>query len=129
MSEQEAKKLKSKAILQDAASIGIAALGIKGAVSEWKEMREMRHEYKEFEGKKQERRKKRIERQERQKRPQNDSDDSNAVAVRPTHHSSEPDLRYGSLYSQQAQYYVDGNPYAGGGLPAPPVGYGYQPRR
>jgi len=40
MSPEEAKKLKSKATMQDMASIGIAALGIKGAVSEWKEMQE-----------------------------------------------------------------------------------------
>jgi hypothetical protein len=33
MTEEEAKKLKSKALLQDAASVGIALLGIKGAVS------------------------------------------------------------------------------------------------
>ncbi len=33
MSPEEAKKLRSKAVMQDAASIGIAALGIKGAVS------------------------------------------------------------------------------------------------
>jgi hypothetical protein len=33
MSPEEAHKLKMKARLQDAASVGIAALGIKGAVS------------------------------------------------------------------------------------------------
>ena len=40
ITEQQARKEKQKARLQDAASIGIAALGIKGAVSEWKEMKE-----------------------------------------------------------------------------------------
>lgn len=40
MSPEEAKKLKTKATMQDVASIGIAALGIKGAISEWKEMQE-----------------------------------------------------------------------------------------
>ena len=83
MSKEEARRLKTKAQLQDAASIGIAALGIKGAISvrlnpacallgqfqmltfpkEWKEMREMRHEYKELEEKKEERHQKRMERQ------------------------------------------------------------------
>lgn len=41
ISKAEAKKLKTKALIQDAASVGIAALGIKGAVGEWKEMQEM----------------------------------------------------------------------------------------
>lgn len=149
MSPEEAKKLKSKAALQEAASIGIAALGIKGAVSvslplssfqffqvqiltsfkEWNEMREMRHKYKELEEKKEERHKKRLERQKRIKGDpeHNEGDESGAVATRPTHYSSAPDLTYGGRY--QAPYYADGNPYASGGLPAPPVGYAYQPRR
>jgi hypothetical protein len=152
MSPEEAKKLKSKAILQDAASIGIAALGIKGAVSvslplsslqffqiqiltafkEWKEMREMRHECLEFEEKKEERHKKRMERQKRIKGgPEDDEggegDESDAVATRPQHYGSAPDLTYGGRY--QEPHYTDGNPYASGGLPAPPVGYAYQPRR
>jgi hypothetical protein len=146
MTEEEAKKLKSKAIMQDAASIGIAALGIKGAVSvslpfnslqsfqaqiltsskEWREMREMRHQYKEFEEKKEERHKKRVERQRRLKGGAED-DQSDAVATRPHHSSSAPDLTYGGQY--QTPYYADGNPYASGGLPAPPVGYAYVPRR
>jgi hypothetical protein len=62
MSPEEAKKLKSKAVLQDAASIGIAALGIKGAISEIKEANEMRRECKEFREKKAERHQKRLER-------------------------------------------------------------------
>jgi hypothetical protein len=124
MSKEEAKKLKSMAMLQDAVSIGIAALGIKGAVSvsitlkrhsaciqlltsfkEWKETREMRHQCKEFEEKKEERHKKR---QERQKRLQTGSvGDSGAIAMRPTHHASAPDLTYGGRYSQQGPYYAD----------------------
>lgn len=149
MSKEEAKKLKSKAVLQDAASIGIAALGIKGAISvslplkghpiswiqlltsfkEWNEMREMRHEYKEFEEKKGERHQKRLERLERQKRLQDGSaGDGDAVDVRPSHYSSAPDLSYGGRYSEPSPYYVDGNPYASGGLPAPPVGYADAPR-
>ena len=44
MSPEEAKKLKNKARLQDAAAIGIAALGIKGAYSEWQEVQENRQE-------------------------------------------------------------------------------------
>ena len=49
MSPEEARKKKNKARLQDAASIGIAALGIKGAYSEWKEVQEKREEMAEME--------------------------------------------------------------------------------
>ena len=41
---EESKKMRNKARLQDAAAIGIAALGIKGAYSEWKEVQEQRME-------------------------------------------------------------------------------------
>ena len=44
ISPEEAKKKKNKARLHDAAAIGIAALGIKGAYSEWQEVQEHRHE-------------------------------------------------------------------------------------
>lgn len=43
MSPQEARKKQTKAWVQDAAAVGIAALGIKGAFSEWKEMNEHRY--------------------------------------------------------------------------------------
>lgn len=64
MSPEEARKKRSKAWLQDAAAVGIAALGIKGAYSEWKEMNEQRHTVKEIE----ERRNARIKRRERRMR-------------------------------------------------------------
>ncbi|KAL8803070.1 MAG: hypothetical protein Q9182_003383 [Xanthomendoza sp. 2 TL-2023] len=44
MSPEEAAKLRRKAHLQDAAAVGIAALGIKGAYSEWQEVQEHRQE-------------------------------------------------------------------------------------
>ena len=66
MSPQEARKKKNKARLQDAASIGIAALGIKGAYSEWKEMREQRHEAHEFDEKRKERHERRLAKLEHQ---------------------------------------------------------------
>lgn len=43
MSPEEARKKQTKAWVQDAAAVGIAALGIKGAFSEWKEMNEQRY--------------------------------------------------------------------------------------
>jgi hypothetical protein len=45
MSLEEARKKQTKAFIQDAAAVGIAALGIKGAFSEWKEMNEQRCVY------------------------------------------------------------------------------------
>ena len=44
MSPEEASRLRRKAHLQDAAAIGIAALGIKGAYSEWQDVQEHRKE-------------------------------------------------------------------------------------
>jgi hypothetical protein len=89
----------------------------------------MRHEYKEFEEKKEERHKKRLERQKRIQGGEEgyENGESDAVATRPQHYASTPDLTYGGRY--QTPYYADGNPYASGGLPEPPVGYAYQPRR
>lgn len=43
MTPEEARKKQTKAWIQDAAAVGIAALGIKGAFSEWKEMNEQRY--------------------------------------------------------------------------------------
>lgn len=44
--QEQAKKNKNKDRMQDVASIGLAALGIKGAYSEWKEMKEEQDEFK-----------------------------------------------------------------------------------
>ncbi|KAL1838309.1 hypothetical protein VTJ49DRAFT_2821 [Mycothermus thermophilus] len=58
ISEEQASKLKRKAILRDAASVAIAALGVKGAISEVKEAKGLRHEMKQW----------KLEQQERQRR-------------------------------------------------------------
>ncbi|WAO83368.1 Hypothetical protein NCS54_00055300 [Fusarium falciforme] len=65
LSENEAKKLKTKAIMQDAASVGIAALGIKGAISEMKEAKHLTLECKEFKQEKARRHEKRMQRRMR----------------------------------------------------------------
>lgn len=62
MSPEEARKKRSKAWLQDAAAVGIAALGIKGAYSEWKEMNEQRHSVLELEERRRARQKRREKR-------------------------------------------------------------------
>jgi hypothetical protein len=66
LSETEAKKLKTKAIMQDAASVGIAAMGIKGAISEMKEAKELTQECKHFNEEKARRHEKRMQRRLRE---------------------------------------------------------------
>jgi hypothetical protein len=110
---EEARKLKAKATLQDAASVGIAALGIKGAISEIKEANEMRHECKELNEKKAERHQKRIERIQKKKGGSSSG-------------SRRDDDYYDQVPSgrriESGPRYTDGNPYSTA-LPAPPVGY------
>jgi hypothetical protein len=112
LSKEEAAKLKSKALLQDAASVGIAALGIKGALSEMKEVREMNHERKEWEEQKELRHEKRLARLKKQQE----------------RGSSRRGSSRGYDSYDDGPRYLDGNPYATAALPAPPVGY-YDDRR
>ena len=64
----EAKRKRNKARLQDIAAVGIAALGIKGAYSEWQEVRESRHELGEQQEEREKRHAKRLHRAEREAR-------------------------------------------------------------
>lgn len=48
LSPAEAKRLKTKAMMQDATSVGIATLGIKSAIDEMKEVKAVSHECSEF---------------------------------------------------------------------------------
>ena len=68
MSPEEARKKKNKARLQDAAAIGIAALGIKGAYSEWQEVQENRHELAEQQEERKKRHEKRLKKLEKEGR-------------------------------------------------------------
>ncbi|KAF4633580.1 hypothetical protein G7Y89_g4535 [Cudoniella acicularis] len=106
---EEARKLKAKATLQDAASVGIAALGIKGAISEIKEANEMRHEYREFSEKKAERHKKRLERLQKGRGGKGGD-------------GSRRRSNGADQIPNRGPRYIDGNPYSTA-LPAPPVGY------
>ncbi|KAJ8061058.1 hypothetical protein OCU04_010135 [Sclerotinia nivalis] len=121
MTPEEARKLRAKAALQDAASVGIAALGIKGAISEIKEANEIRHECKEFREKKGERHKKRLERQKKlaENGGRRQRDDSRSTY---SSYDSRYDDRYDDRRYNSGPRYYDGNPYSTG-LPAPPVGY------
>ncbi|KAI1845634.1 hypothetical protein JX265_005324 [Neoarthrinium moseri] len=110
----EAKKLKSKAILQDAASVGIAAMGIKGAISELKEAREQNHQVKEWREEKSRRHERRMERLQR-------ANDDHYGRSRADNWSSSAPPRERRYYDDGPRY-ADGNPYSAT-LPAPPVGY------
>ena len=124
MSPAEAKKLKNKARFQDAASIGIAAIGIKSAVSEWKEVNEKRHEFSEFEKKRQKRHERRL------RKLQNQLDDRQYDSE-PGHPSqtvvSEPIVPSYAYQGPTAPYYASDNHYGGytppprGRLPPPPM--------
>ncbi len=141
MSPQEARKKKNKARLQDAAAIGIAALGIKGAYSEWKEMKEQRDEVHEFDLKRAERHARREQRQLDEKKygvphvhghhdaysvSSPDLHSQGTPAYPPSPYSPPPasDYAAGAVYygEHSGPQYADGNPYASGGLPPPPMG-------
>jgi len=111
MSPEEARKRKSKNMLQDAAAVGIAALGIKSAFSEWKEMNESRKEKHELEEKRKRHNKQR-EKRLRQMQEQVGGMGGGMGAG-----------GYNGGYSQ-APAYPDANPYQAyaGNLPPPPVG-------
>lgn len=133
LSPEEARKLKSKALLQDAASVGIAALGLKGAVSELKEAREMSHEVTEWKHQKEERHKRRMNRLARQQKQlgyasDDEYDDFDDGATQYSRRSRAD--RYASSVPPRVSryddgpHYSDGNPYSA--LPAPA---GYSSRR
>ncbi|EXJ64965.1 hypothetical protein A1O7_01304 [Cladophialophora yegresii CBS 114405] len=65
LSPEEAHKQQRASRWQDAAAIGIAALGIKGAVSEWNEVSEEHNQHKELLSQKEEHHKRRLERERR----------------------------------------------------------------
>jgi hypothetical protein len=65
ITSEEARKQKLKSNVMDAASVGIAALGITEAVSEWKEAHELHNEHKHFKEEAKERAQKRTQRRGR----------------------------------------------------------------
>ncbi|QDS74286.1 hypothetical protein FKW77_003574 [Venturia effusa] len=106
MSHEEARKRKSKNMLQDAAAVGIAALGIKSAFSEWKEMNETRHSFHELEAKK--RKKRKARENARRERRENGGYGRQAYG-------------YPAAPRPSGPTYADANPYAAT-LPPPPMG-------
>jgi hypothetical protein len=140
MSPEEARKRKSKNMLQDAAAVGIAALGLKSAFGEWKEMNESRKEKHELEA----RRARHLKnRERRQKELQDRVADLQQHPTRPpgqrgddyNDRDDRDDRRYGQGSGYPAQSnapgYGDANPYGAYGgahqgyassLPPPPHG-------
>ncbi|KAK3995434.1 hypothetical protein QBC44DRAFT_26183 [Cladorrhinum sp. PSN332] len=126
LSEDQAKKMKHKALLQDAASVGIAALGIKGAISEIQEARELKHEMHEWRMQKEERKKRRLERQLLLRNGDIIGDDgvddggaSNIGRHRADNWYSTAPPRVDRYYhDDNGPRYLDGNPYAA--LPGTP---------
>ncbi|SMR42818.1 unnamed protein product [Zymoseptoria tritici ST99CH_1A5] len=109
MSPEEARKKQTKAWIQDAAAVGIAALGIKGAFSEWKQMNEQRRSVQEMERRKTQRRKKR---ERRDKQEERDRVERMMQAI-----EKNPQLAIGHQLSQGykpslPQADMSGNPYA-----------------
>ena len=122
MSAEEARKRKSKNMLQDAAAVGIAALGIKSAFSEWKEMNEQRHSVKELEQRRRKRRKAR-ERREKEARLNALGSGSGGGGGMANPYAYPVPVPVSGGYGPST--YADANPYgAGGALPPPPVGSG-----
>lgn len=115
MSPEEARKRKSKNMLQDAAAVGIAALGIKSAYSEWKEMNEQRHSVKELE---QRRRKRRKQRERREKEAR-----LNALQAGTMNGYANPYAYPVAANPAYPTSYADANPYAA--VPPPPMGARY----
>lgn len=109
ISAGQARRERNKARLQDAASISIAALGIKGAVSEWKEMKEKRHEALEL---KEKQRRHREKREARRRKMQ-------SMGMQQRYSGSAPTLSTQSIrLSSGGPTYHDGNPYDTGYAPS-----------
>lgn len=116
LSPAEAKKLKTKALVQDAASVGIAALGVKGAIDEMKEAKNLGNECKEFQEEKVRRHQKRLQKRYRSSQ--------SAGPRRSDTWSSGRRSQYDDDDDYYEPRYLDGNPYRSNTLPAPPVGGG-----
>jgi len=124
ISPEQARKLKSKNVLQDVAAVGIAALSIKSAFSEWKEMTEMRKEKHEIDV----RRRKRIKARERARdqrmiQPYAGGYGQGAPPAAPVGGGAAAGY-YGGGGSGGPSAYADANPYQPqySNIPPPPVG-------
>jgi hypothetical protein len=65
LSPEDARKARNKGRVQDAAAVGVAALGIRGAMGEWHEVEEKAEQHKKILKQREENHRKRMERQKR----------------------------------------------------------------
>jgi len=113
ISKEQERTMQRKADLKNLASIGLAALGIKGAIDEWKEVQEQRKEHKEFEHKCQERHERRMRRAQSAGGSNRYSQGSRSRAASAIGMSMNTGYDYGHHH---ASHYHDGNPYGAGDI-------------
>ena len=65
MSPDESRKKRNRGRIQDAAAVGVAAIGIRGAMGEWREVEEKAEEHKKYLKQREENHRKRMEKQKR----------------------------------------------------------------
>ncbi|OAP60723.1 hypothetical protein AYL99_05725 [Fonsecaea erecta] len=127
ITEEQARRAKNKNRLQDAASIGIAALGLKGAYSEWQEMHEAQKEAKEEKEKRERHKMKREARRRKMSMlaAHNYADSGftgsmpNLATYPQQHYPAFPPPPGASFGNGTAVHYADDNPY--GAVTNPPV--------
>jgi hypothetical protein len=110
MSPEEARKLRMKANLSDAASVGIAALGVRGAYSEWKEAKEKFHEHDCFKNKCAERHNKRLQRNQKRSQSHGPSRSSQSNGSPDDYHYYDENP-YGYDYGRQSDMETRRIPY------------------
>ncbi|KFZ12607.1 hypothetical protein V501_04135 [Pseudogymnoascus sp. VKM F-4519 (FW-2642)] len=122
MTPEEARKEKAKARMRTAASVGIAGLGIKGAISEWKEMSEMREEYRKAEIERAERHQKRCDRAATRSNQGRSRRVSPSRRIADAPYQSSSDLSPPDARNSRQRLYIDDDPYApySQELPRPP---------
>ncbi|KAI1824227.1 hypothetical protein F4861DRAFT_275342 [Xylaria intraflava] len=116
LSPEKSQKLKRRAIVEDAAAVGLAALGIKGAIGEVKEAREQAKSITEWKVEREKRHQKRIERLKRA----NDDHYGRSRADGWATSSAPRERRF-----DDGPRYADGNPYSDAITP-PPIGHDRQ---
>ena len=114
ISKQQERTMQRKADMKNLASIGLAALGIKGAIGEWKEVQEQRKEHKEFNHKCEERHEKRLRRAQSARGGDRYSQGGRSRAASAAGMSMNTGHDYGHDYGHHAPHYYDANPYGTG---------------
>ena len=119
LSAEEAKKQKTKALLQDFAAVGVAALSIKGAYAKWEGARAQHkehQEHKEAERLRHEKRLRKMEKAMRKQREQRHGGGNPGSNARPSYNrgysTSAPDLTQMNRQPSGPPRYQDGNPYS-----------------